>query len=147
MTEQPRDWDKELAAIDRVMARSPVSAPGAPPTESPRRSPPASGRFGALGTWVRVLLGAALAIGITQWPYPTACGVNLMMYGTAIILVIIAGAWSGLSSWRRQLGLAHLISLAVLLWGLVLAAREVLPRTGYARESRSWVCTTPLEAR
>ncbi|MDH4348269.1 MAG: hypothetical protein OEW17_05650 [Gemmatimonadota bacterium] len=147
MTDQPRDWDKELAAIDRVMARSPEKAGGALPAEAPGRVPAAAGRFGALGTWLRVLLGAALAIGITQWPYPSACGVNLMVYGTTIMLVIVAGTWSALSSWRRHLGLAHLISLAVLFWGLVLAAREVLPRVGYARDARTWVCATSLESR
>lgn len=144
MTEQPRDWDKELAAIDKVMARMPAAAPEKAPAEAPRRAPAAASRFGVLGTWLRVLLGAALAVGITQWPYPSACGVNLAVYGTVIFLVILAGAWSAVSSWRRQLGAAHVISIVVLLWGLVLAAREILPRVGYASESRSWSCSSPL---
>ena len=154
MNEQPRDWDKELAEIDKVMARMPAAAPqkspaGAPqtaPADAPRRVPAAASRFGVLGTWLRVLLGAALAIGITQWPYPTACGVNLAVYGTVILLVILAGAWSAVSSWRRQLGMAHVIAIVVLIWGLVLAAREILPRVGYASEARSWSCSTPVEA-
>ena len=146
MTEQPRDWDKELAAIDRAMGRMPATAPDKVPAEAPRRAPAAIGRWGVLGTWLRVLLGAALAVGITQWPYTAACGVNLVVYGTTILLVIVAGAWSALSSWRRQLGAAHFISLVVLLWGLLLAAREVLPRIGYARESRTWSCATSLES-
>jgi len=140
MTEQPRDWDKELAEIDKVMARMPAAAPERAPVEAPGRAPAAASRFGVLGTWLRVLLGAALAVGITQWPYPAACGVNLIVYGTVILLVIVAGAWSAVSSWRRQLGAAHVISLVVLCWGLVLAAREILPRVGYASESRIWSC-------
>jgi hypothetical protein len=138
-----------MAAIDRAMARMPAAAPGNPPAAptpaAPRHVPSGGGRFAVLGTWVRVILGAALAVGITQWPYPTACGVNLAVYGGAILSIIVAGAWSSLSSWRRQLGLAHLISLLVLLWGLLLAAREVLPRTGYARETRLWVCQSAVE--
>jgi hypothetical protein len=43
---------------------------------------------------------------------------------------------------------AHTLSLLVLLWGLVLAAREVLPRTGYARHVRTWSCPSgAVEAR
>jgi hypothetical protein len=147
MNEQPRDWDKELAEIDKVMARMPAPAPpkarAAPPDQAPAvpaRVQATTSRFGVLGTWLRVLLGAALAIGITQWPYPTACGVNLAVYGTVILLVILAGAWSAVSSWRRQLGVAHVIAILVLIWGLVLAAREILPRIGYASEARSWSC-------
>ena len=146
MSEQPRDWDKELAEIDKVMARMPAAAPAPAkaPAAAPGRVPAVASRFGVLGTWLRVLLGAALAVGITQWPYPTACGVNLIVYGTVILLVILAGAWSAVSSWSRQLGVAHVISLVVLFWGLVLAAREVLPRVGYASESRIWSCSSPL---
>jgi len=154
MNEQPRDWDKELAEIDKVMARMPAAAPQkAPagtaqkaPAEAPGGVPAAVSRFGVLGTWLRVLLGALLAIGITQWPYPTACGVNLAVYGTVILLVILAGVWSAVSSWRRQLGVAHVIAILVLIWGLVLAAREVLPRIGYASEVRSWSCSTPVRS-
>jgi len=154
MSEQPRDWDKELAEIDKVMARMPAAAPRKAPAgtaekasaEAPGRVPVAVSRFGVLGTWLRVLLGALLAIGITQWPYPTACGVNLAVYGTVILLVILAGAWSAVSSWRRQLGVAHVIAILVLIWGLVLAAREILPRVGYASEARNWSCAAPLGA-
>ena len=149
MNEQPRDWDKELAEIDKVMARMPAPAPQNPRVAPPGQAPAAparvqatTSRFGVLGTWLRVLLGAALAIGITQWPYPTACGVNLAVYGTVILLVVLAGAWSAVSSWRRQLGVAHVIAILVLIWGLVLAAREILPRVGYASEARTWSCPT-----
>lgn len=153
---EPRDWDKELAAIDKVIARGPATGGGgaAPvPAErgggAPARigGPAGSGRFGALTTWLRVLLGLVLAVAITQWPYKTACGVNLAMYLGAIATVVVAGLWSAVSSWQRRLGLAHLLSLGVLAWGLVLGAREVLPRTGYAREVRTWTCTTEVEAR
>lgn len=149
MSDQPRDWDKELAAIDKVIARAPAGA--APPVpaasgggSAPARSgaaAPAGGRLGTFTTWLRVLLGLALAVGMTQWPYPNACGLNLAVYLGAIATVVTAGLWSSVSSWRRRLGLAHTLSLLVLLWGFVLAAREVLPRIGYARHARTWSCT------
>ena len=154
MSEQPRDWDKELAAIDKVIAKQPVGS-AAPAPATARRSTPAAtpapgggggGKLATFTTWLRVLLGLALAVGITQWPYANACGFNLAVYLGAIATVVVAGLWSSITSWQRRLGLAHFLSLAVLLWGLVLAAREVLPRVGYARVARTWTCTTGVEA-
>jgi hypothetical protein len=66
------------------------------------------------------------------------------MYLGAIATVIVAGLWSAVSSWNRRLGFAHFLSLLVLLWGITLAAREILPRSGYARELRTWSCPTGL---
>lgn len=150
MSDPSRDWDKELAAIDKVIARQPAG--GGAPAPAGRAALPAAtggvrgGRFAGLTTWLRVGLGLLLAVGITQWPYANACGLNLGVYLGAIATVIVAGGWSAISSWHRRMGLAHTISLGVLLWGLFLAAREVLPRTGYAREARPWTCTTGVEA-
>ena len=153
MSDQSRDWDKELADIDKVIARSQGSGPSHVPTT--RATPvgvgrvetggPAPSRLAVAATWLRVILGLLLAVGITQWPYFNACGLNLAMYLGAIGTVIVAGLWSAVSSWRRRMGLAHLLSLLVLLWGLMLAAREVLPRIGYARHARTWSCTTNPE--
>ncbi len=141
MSDQPRDWDRELAKIDKVMARTPAAAE--PPAAAGRGAPArVGGPMATLTTWLRVILGLLLAIGMTQWPYPNACGLNLIVYLGAIFTVIVAGAWSAVSSWHRRLGLAHLLSLGVLLWGLVLAAREVLPRVGYAQAVRTWSCGT-----
>lgn len=146
MSDQPRDWDKELADIDKVIARMPsqgASPAGSAPAALPAGRPapmPGGGKLAVFTTWLRVALGVALAVGITQWPYASACGLNLIVYLGAIGVVIVAGLWSAVSSWRRRLGLAHTLSLLVLLWGLLLAAREVLPRAGYARQVRTWSC-------
>jgi hypothetical protein len=149
MSDQPRDWDKELADIDKAIARLPSKGPAPAQAQSGGGSAPSAGRPMAVATggklavfttWLRVGLGVALAVGITQWPYASACGFNLIMYLGAISVVTIAGLWSSISSWRRRLGVAHTLSLLVLLWGLLLAAREVLPRTGYARHQRTWSC-------
>jgi hypothetical protein len=144
MNDQPRDWDKELAEIDKVIARSPAAVPASEGTQAPggRGAGVAStgGRLAGLTTWVRTLLGLALAVGMTQWPYPNACGFNLAVYLGAICTVVVAGLWSSISSWQRRSGFAHTLSLLVLLWGMLLVAREVLPRVGYARQMRTWTC-------
>jgi hypothetical protein len=151
MSEQPRDWDKELANIDKVIAKSPGPAPaarGAPPAVQGGRTaaPVSGGRFPVFTTWLRVGLGLLLAVAITQWPYHNACGFNLAVYLGAILTVVVAGTWSSITSWQRRLGFAHVLSLLVLLWGLVLTAREVLPRVGYARHARTWSCSAGVEA-
>jgi hypothetical protein len=54
--------------------------------------------------------------------------------------VLAAGLWSSWASWKRRLAVAHVISLLLITWGLMLAAREVLPRIGYAQASKEWLC-------
>jgi len=55
----------------------------------------------------------------------------------------LAGVWSSMSSWKRRMGLAHLLSLGLVMWGLALAAGVVLPRIGYANQSAAWFCPEP----
>jgi hypothetical protein len=153
----PRDWDKELAKIDRLMASgagqaSPPAA-AAPEAGAPRRreaapvpAPAAPGRRSVFFTWVRLLLGLAVGIGITQWPYERGCGVLLFGYLAAVGGVIVAGLWSAVSSWRSRSSLAHMLSMALVVWGGVLGAREVLPRVGYAKASATWMCRVSRRA-
>jgi hypothetical protein len=148
----PRDWDKELAQIDKLIAAGRAEPPAAP---APAASAPAAARGRAepevrpgsrpraiLFTWLRLLLGLLLGVAITQWPYAHGCGVALFGYLVAVAGVIVAGVWSAISSWRTRSALAHALSLALFCWGGVLAAREVLPRVGYARASATWLCHT-----
>jgi hypothetical protein len=138
-----RDWDKELADIDKVIARTPAG-PGPVPATQGKAAPALAaapvGRKAALATWLRVLLGALLAVGMTQWPYSHGCGISLYLYLGAAAAVVVAGLWSSISSWRRRMGLAHSLALGVTLWGMVLLAREILPRTGYAKQALHWTC-------
>ncbi|MGA2384552.1 MAG: hypothetical protein ABSG61_14085 [Gemmatimonadales bacterium] len=148
----PRDWDKELAQIDKLIAsgggagaQSPAApAPAAQPAPRASRAPAvhesAPGRRGVLFTWLRLLLGLALGVAITQWPYVRGCGIPLFGYLVAVAGVIVAGLWSAVSSWRSRSALAHILSIALFCWGGVLAAREVLPRIGYARTTATWFC-------
>jgi len=148
MSDKPRDWDKELADIDKLVAKGGPGAPGPVRATRGGAALPAAtgGRFSGLTTWLRVGLGLLLAVAITQWPYPSACGFNLLVYLGAITTVSVAGLWSAITSWQRRLGAAHALSLLVLLWGLVLAARELLPRVGYAAHHRTWTCVAGVEA-
>ena len=158
--QKTRDWDKELAQIDKLMASG--ARPESPPaTAAPGGSAPAPrGRAPApaaeagrrprsvVFTWLRLLLGLAVGVGITQWPYERGCGLLLFGYLGAVAGVIVAGLWSTISSWRTRSAFAHALSLALMCWGAILGAREVLPRVGYARTRATWFCpaagaTTP----
>ncbi len=150
---QPRDWDKEMAEIDKIIAQAPPpqvgsgsAAPAARSAPAPTRAPaPAApsvvGRGARFSTWLRVGLGVALAAAMTQWPYIHACGVPLMLYLGAVGVVLISGAWGMVSSWHRRMAAAHIISLAVLIWGGILLAATLLPRVGYAGQVATWFCS------
>ena len=94
-----------------------------------------------IGVWVRVLLG--LAVGVMMgagWPYPRACGMPLAGYLGAVATVILTGAWAASAAWRYRASLAHIVSLIILFYGIVLAAAELLPRTGYSVDRADWQC-------
>jgi hypothetical protein len=91
--------------------------------------------------WSELALVIALGGAITQWPYPHRCDLPLLGYLGAVATIALAAGWIGLSSWRLRTGVPHLLALMLVAWGLVLAAREVLPRVGYAAERASWRCS------
>ncbi|HUL49976.1 MAG TPA: hypothetical protein VLT79_08190 [Gemmatimonadales bacterium] len=150
--QKDRDWDKEMREVDRLLAKLPTheASPRASLGGDPTAVRAAAGTTGAmrverssgewLGTWARVALGLLIGVGMTQWPYTHGCGLRLGFYLTGVLAVIVAGLWSSLSSWRRRMGLAHIFSQVLIIWGLVLAAREVLPRIGYAQTTALWLC-------
>ena len=151
--QKDRDWDKEMREVDRLLAKLPTHEPQAAPrgrASDPTVPRPVVGAAGGsdtrasggewLGTWARVALGLLIGIGMTQWPYTHGCGVRLGFYLIGVLAVIVAGLWSSLSSWKRRLGLAHILSQILIIWGLVLAARITLPRIGYAQTTALWLC-------
>ena len=147
---QERDWDKELAEVDRLLNQLPshreeqVAAQSAkraqPATRPAAGAPEASTSGGRIGTWARVGLGLALGIGMPLWPYDHACGIKLFLYFGGVLTVVVAGVWSSLSSWKRRMGTAHLMSQLLVIWGLVLTAQVVLPRVGYTKVPATWFC-------
>ena len=157
MNEQPRNWDKELADIDRVIDKHGVPAPqggqpalppgaGAPPAgpRAPAAAEPVARRSVAM-TWFWVVLAVVLAAALPLWPYGRTCGLQLFFYLGAGTLALLAGATGAVNSWRTRSGLAHLLSLVVVVFVGVMGAREVLPRVGYAAQTQTWLCPSAPE--
>ena len=144
------DWDAELKKIDKQLES--VSDAALIPTPAKSASPGAKAAVAAerasTRTWpalLRLALATALAIGILFWPYPSRCGVGLAGYLVAVSGVTVAGLWSSVWTWRHRTARAHVLSLLLVVWGLVLGAMEILPRSGYARADATrpagWVCS------
>ena len=156
--EKDKDWDKEMAEVDRLLKRLPNADPtlgrGSQPTA--RRPAVAGGSVSGeraaaavrpgggsrLATWAKVALGVLVAIGVTPgvWPYSHGCGLRLIFYLVGVATVIATGLWASVASWRRRMGVAHVISQILIVWGVLLMTREVLPRVGNAKVASLWLC-------
>jgi len=157
--EKPRDFDKELAEVDKLLAKLPHADPtlGKGSKHAPPGAPgagakphtflthgPTTGPTGTpMGVWIRVGLGLLIGLAMTQWPYSHVCGLKLMFYVMGVGTVLAAGIWGAISSWRRRMGLPHALSLGLVFWGLALGAGVILPRTGYAKTPATWFCPEP----
>jgi len=140
-----RDWDKELAKIDRQLASISDEALAAPPPVVPTGMPRGAGATsvrsaaapagGAARWWTytKVALSTTGALGIWLWPWAARCGLPLAGLVSAAGVVALLGVWSARGTWSQRLGLAHVASLLAVVSALVLGAREVLPRVGYAQ--------------
>lgn len=154
-----RDWDKEMAEIDRLMAKSgppaprpqagaPAASGDAPGPAAPRREAPgaapsrpmAMSRGSLVGLWALSLLGPLGAGALMIWPYAKGCGTMLAVYLVGVAAVAGAGIWTMRASWVARRGFPHFLGLATLLAALGLAALEILPRVGYAATALSWGC-------
>lgn len=157
-----RNWEAELAKIDKQLAsisdeqlvaekRAAQTRPAAgPPSavagpQAPARSvAPERGRWRG---WVQTAVAVGAGASLMFWPWPPRCGVPLYGFVGACAGVSLLGMWSAHGTWKHRLGIAHMLSLGVVLWGLVIGAREVLPRVGYAipdaTRGASWSCTAP----
>jgi hypothetical protein len=163
-----RNWEAEMAKIDKQLASvsdeallaeskavastktagRTVAAPTvAAPARSAAAAAPAARAAGAWRGWVKVAIAVGAAAGLMFWPWPASCGGPLIGFTAATGAVAMLGAWSAVATWRHRLGLAHVASLLVVVWGLALGAREVLPRVGYAMptpaRSDGWSCPAP----
>jgi hypothetical protein len=142
------DWDRELAKIDKqlesisddVLIREPANATPAERqqvvVERERTS-----TFAALA---RLSLAVLVGVAILFWPYTARCGAGLAAYLGAVGVVVLAGVWSSIWTWRHRTARAHILSLLIVVWGLVLGAMEILPRAGYAiptpEHPAAWRC-------
>jgi hypothetical protein len=140
-----RDWDAEMRKIDQQLASLPSQA--AAPARAPGGGAPGpSGRpeTSTFGVMARLALACVLGVAIVFWPYAARCGAGLAGYLGAVSMLIVAGVWSSIWTWKHRAAKAHTVSLLLLGWGLVLAAADVLPRVGYAKATpnhpANWTC-------
>ncbi|PYO73076.1 MAG: hypothetical protein DMD64_08465 [Gemmatimonadetes bacterium] len=158
--QKDRDWDREMREVDRLLAKLPEAEPtlgrGVPTVPVSPRPGLGVGAVGAGGTlpaspargrawittWMRVGLRLALGIGMIVWPYSHACGLKLVFYLIGATAVTVAGVWSALTSWKRRLGIAHTLSIILIIWGLGLAGRQLLPRL-YGKTPVPFFCPEP----
>src|SRR5207247_3713536 len=132
---------KKLRPNDRSFDRSfpserPSSGGGARPLSSIRSVRPV--RPGTV--WGCVSLGVLLGLALPEWPYDRACGPWLLLYLSAVSLVMIAGLWGARVSWRGRVGWAHILAVITIIWGLGLTPPQVLPRVGYAQPRAARRC-------
>ena len=166
-----RDWDKELAKIDKQLASIPdealVGKPAAQPAPAGKAaagksSAPARSAVTALPSgeprveretrgwqvYLRLLLSVAAGVALLIWPYDSRCGTGLFGYLGATGIVTASGIWSAVWTWRHRAPRAHTISLLLILWGMVLGSIQVLPRIGYGRPDpqhpATWACTNDI---
>ncbi len=131
-----KDWDRELAKIDKQLesVSDEQLFPKSAAKTTPQREAIADkqSRTSTFGVMVRLLLSVALGVGMIFWPYQARCGLGLLAYLLAVVVLIGAGGWSAVWAWRHRAGKAHVLSLLIMLWGTILGAQEILPRVGYA---------------
>jgi len=95
---------------------------------------------GTTVVWTSLGLGVALAVAMPFWPYPKACAWWLLFYLFAVAVLVVAGVWAARLTWVTRLGVAHMLALGVVFWGITLAADETLPPIGYAKTEAAWFC-------
>jgi hypothetical protein len=144
--------DPMAGVVDRLLAQLPglssephvsASRPRAAgqwstPVSVPRTESTSQSQL--IGVWVRVVLGLALGVMMGAWPYTRTCGLPLAGYLGAVLTVILSGTWAASASWKYRAGLAHVVSLIIMFYGILLAGAELLPRTGYASDRATWGC-------
>ena len=141
-----REVDRLLASLAGVGAKpepeprpqTRAPKPRATPPPARRRTDPTRRDLAAL--WARVALGVVFGVMITQWPYAHACGLGLLQYLGAVAMVMATGTWIAVASWSRRHVPGHSLALLLILWGIALAAYEILPRVGYAALQGTWQC-------
>jgi hypothetical protein len=143
------DWDKEMKRIDKQLESisddaliSPASAKA--PAEKAQVAE-VQRTTSTFGVFARLVLAVILGLAMLFWPYSVRCGPGLFAYLFASGMVGVAGVWSAVWTWRHRAAQAHVLSLLLVVWGLVLAGLEVLPRVGYAfptvAHPATWMCS------
>jgi hypothetical protein len=144
-----RDWSKELAKIDKqlesVSDEALLSSTRAKTTAERERIKEEQRTTNTFGVFARLLLAIALGIAMLFWPYAIHCGIGLFFYLFATGVVVTSGVWTAIWTWRHRSASGHVLSLLLILWGIILGATQILPRTGYAKPDAAhpaqWMCS------
>jgi len=133
--------DKQLESVsDEALFPTKSAATPAARTEAVA----AQARTSSWGAIARLMLVVLLGIGMLFWPYGARCGAGLAAYLGAVGVLVGGGIWSAVWTWRHRTSRAHMLSLLLILWGIVLGSIEILPRAGYARPTEQhpamWSC-------
>ena len=143
------DWDKEMKKIDKqiesISDDTLISTSGAKTPAEKAKVAEVQRTTTTFGVFARVMLAVALGLGMLFWPYSARCGPGLFAFLFASGMVVVGGVWSAVWTWRHRSAQAHVLSLLLIVWGLVLAGLEILPRTGYAtptaQHPATWMCS------
>jgi hypothetical protein len=131
------NWNAELRKIDREYS-------GLPPEPSPAsvkakrelermQQEERDNRKGRIGVYARMTPVIALCVAIVFWPYASRCGQPLYNFLGAVAAVTLGGFWISALTWRWRMPKTHILAALVVIWGVTIAASEVLPRVGYAK--------------
>jgi predicted anti-sigma-YlaC factor YlaD len=143
-----RNWDAEMKKIDRQLES--VSDEAMFPTKTVKgaqaqvQNAAAQQSTSTWGVFLRLALTVALGVGMVFWPYSARCGLGLAGYLGAVTALVVSGVWSSAWTFRHRAARAHVLSLLLVTWGVVLGCIEVLPRAGYAKPTTAhpagWAC-------
>src|SRR5450432_2291783 len=142
------DWDKEMKKIDKQLESisddALISTSSAKVPAEKAKVASVQRTTTTFGVFARLMLAIALGLGMLFWPYSARCGPGLFAFLFASGMVV-GGVWSAVWTWRHRAAQAHVLSLLLIVWGLVLAGLEILPRTGYAtptaQHPATWMCS------
>jgi hypothetical protein len=87
--------------------------------------------WGTLSVRTFVGLGVLLSAAMPYWPYSHAWSWGLLLYVSAILLVVVTGIWGAKLTWDARLPAAHTVAVGTVIWGLGLLAAKAVPLIGY----------------
>jgi len=160
MPKKPEERDSMARVVDRLLKQLPGADPtlqsdpdqpaprpqsamssGPRPAVQPARRPPTGPTpLQRAGVWARSVGALAFGLVLTQWPYRSECGWSLYAYLGAVAVVLLTAGWAAVAAWQMRNPIAHALALVAGFWGIVLAAEQILPRVGYAADTRAWRC-------
>ena len=124
------DWDKEMKKIDRQLESisddALISTSGAKAPAEKAKVVEVQRTTTTFGVFARLMLAVVLGLAMLFWPYSARCGPGLFAFLFASGMVVVGGVWSAVWTWRHRSAQAHILSLLLVVWGLVLDRKGVV---------------------